>query len=184
MMYKKIFLASILMSTQFQTFAFEGSSKIVPRIGIGYTETEIDSQWMSGSYGSGFKFEAGVDLNKNVGAHLSVDFMEDERNGIAVEGTLWKLGADVGHEFPLENGLSLRPYVMAGFASFDDEYCVFNYCEGGLYEGSSYYMGLGARLNTNQKIYASFEYAYIPNISENQRSVDLSQLSFTLGYRF
>ena len=38
--------------------------------------------------------------------------------------TLWKLGADVGHEIPLDNGLSLRLYVMAGFASFDDEYCV------------------------------------------------------------
>ena len=39
-------------------------------------------------FGSGFKFEAGVDLNEMFSAHLSVDFIEDERNGIAVENVM------------------------------------------------------------------------------------------------
>ncbi len=183
---KKIFIAIILSSLTLQAYAFQKPTHFKPaaRVGIGYSQTDIDPNLLGDSHGSGIRIEAGYDFNANFGLQASLEYNEDNIQGLSIEGTTWKIGADFGQQFVMKNKMLFKPYGIIGLAQYEENFCYSHQCNTGTFEGSGYFLGLGVRITMPQGFYTSIEYNYLPDISDSDFKADMTQTFINAGLKF
>ncbi|MBA5761005.1 porin family protein [Vibrio sp. 404] len=177
-MRRNILLLAIITAVSAPVVASESNAF---RLGVGYSETDIEVLSNSDDYGTGFKVELGYDVNPYVGIKLSYEQNEGDigSTNVSYEGSTVKGGFDLG--YPVESPIGVfKPYVTLGFSGYSEE---SNLLGGSRFSSSQFYYGIGARYTSSVNVYLDLSYDLF-EVEDAVLSYDMTQLAFTVGYQF
>lgn len=181
---KNLVLGTSLLIGLFSAASVSADGFSGSRVGLGISQTsltveEYGVEIYDGDHGDGFKLEYGYDFNRIVGFGVSYETNEETEWREKLEGGTFKVGADIGYAFPIQDTF-LKPYGKIGFASYSHD--IISDSGTSEQKDNSVFAGLGLRFQYSH-FYADINLDYYI-LEEDEFDYSFTQTALTAGYKF
>lgn len=185
----KLAFTTLLTASLLSTAAIANTFESQHRIGLGYSSTEMDGDFLGQSYtadmGNGIKLEYGYEFNQIVGVNVSYAKNKDSESynevTAKVDGSTFQIDADIGYKFMFD-GFAIKPYGVIGLARYNEK-ASLTYVGSNSWNDINVVFGAGVRADIGQHFYSDIR-VDITSYSDSFSTMDYDKFSWTVGYKF